>query len=135
MQRLLLMCALAVLAACSTLTSSRQISASTGTTMNTADAPEPLLAHLVGAWTLTGRMGATSLEQDVTAKWTLQENYLEMHFLQSDSSVPPNGTLYEAGYLIGYEPATGQYFLHLFDIFGSGFSKTIGVGTRQGNSI
>jgi hypothetical protein len=42
---------------------------------------------------------------------------------------------YEAIYLLGVNRESGQYQLHLFDTFGAKYAKTIGLGSRRGNSI
>ena len=47
---------------------------------------------------------------------------------------PAQGTRYEAIYLIGCEPDTKKFQLHLFDTFGPAYARTVGFGTRGGNT-
>ncbi len=39
---------------------------------------DDLLNNLVGRWSLTGKMGGTSLYQEVDARWVLRELFVEM---------------------------------------------------------
>ncbi len=96
--------------------------------------PSDLLAHLVGSWTLTGRRGQVDLRQEVRAHWAIQDRYVQMHFLEV-GPIPEGKTRYEAIYLLGYDPASGEYELHLFDSFGSAYSRVVGIGTRCDDSI
>lgn len=100
----------------------------------TPGSPRDLLDRLVGSWTLTGTMGAIELRQRVTARWVVGEQFLQMHFVQegpSDPGKPP----YEALYLLGYDERSDQLVLHLFDTFGTSFSRTLGIGTRRGDAV
>ena len=92
------------------------------------------LDRLVGSWTLTGTMGSTELKQKVDARWVVQGNFLQVHCIQDD---PPSQeqSLYEAIYILGYDNETGQYSMHLFDTFGTGYARTVGIGTRNNDSI
>ncbi|MGE5177773.1 MAG: hypothetical protein ACM3PF_01630 [Bacteroidota bacterium] len=96
-------------------------------------ARDDLLDHLVGSWTLTGRRGSEELRQDVTGEWTLQDQYVRMHF--RETRAPEGKSPYEALYMLGYDPGDGTYVLHLFDRFGAAYSRVLGVGTRRGDSI
>ena len=57
-----------------------------------------------------------------------------MHFLEV-GPVPEGKTPYEAIYMLGYDPSADQYELHLFDRFGSEYSRVVGIGIRRGDSI
>src|ERR1700682_6809019 len=96
---------------------------------------DDLLAHLIGSWKLTGKMGNTELQQEVTGQWVVQKQFVEMHFV--GLSPAPGGRVkpYEAIYFLGYDAKSKQYQLHLFDTFGPSYSRTVGVGIRHGDSI
>lgn len=99
------------------------------------DAPgDPFLEGLVGTWTLTGSMGDTRLRQEVDAAWIVQGRFLRMHFLDSRPS-DRGAAPYEAVYVIGHDEDPDEYVLHLFDTFGAGYSRTVGIGTRRGDTL
>lgn len=92
------------------------------------------LNRLIGQWKLTGQMGTTLLQQAVTVKWTLEGRFVELHFkstLPASESQPP----YEAIYFIGYDEQDDAYVMHLLDTFGAGYSRFIGIGKRDGDTI
>jgi uncharacterized protein DUF1579 len=95
---------------------------------------DEFLGHLVGSWTLTGTMGSTALRQKVEARWVVQGRFLRMHFAQEGPSLPDRPP-YEAVYMLGYDGQAGEYVLHLFDTFGTTYARTLGVGTRRGDSV
>lgn len=93
-----------------------------------------LLDELVGQWELSGSMGEQALAQNVAAEWVLNRQFLRVTFRDRD---PPKGkaVAYEATAFIGREPNSGRYVMHLLDVFGPEYSKTLGVGTRDGAAI
>ncbi|HSM70744.1 MAG TPA: hypothetical protein VK851_04310 [Anaerolineales bacterium] len=89
---------------------------------------------LIGQWELTGQMGTTKLQQAVTVQWVLERSFVELHFastLPASVSQPP----YQAIYFIGHDEQNDTYVMHLLDTFGAGFSRVIGLGKRDGNTI
>ncbi len=100
----------------------------------TSPASDDLLDHLTGRWVLRGSMGEIELHQQVEAEWVVQGHYLRMHLI--DAGSPAEGQVpYEAVYMLGYDEGAGDYLFHLFDTFGAAYTRTIGVGTRTGDSI
>ena len=98
-----------------------------------APKPEDFLNRLVGSWDLTGTMGSTALRQRVDAQWVIQGRFLQMHFVEE---MPAQGRPpYEATYMLGYDGEAGKYILQLFDTFGATYSRTVGIGTRRGDSV
>jgi hypothetical protein len=95
---------------------------------------DEFLEHLLGSWTLTGTMGTKRLNQRVDANWVLQGEFLQMHFVQ-DGPAPQGQVPYEAIYMLGFDREAKKYVLQLFDTFGPAYSRTIGIGTRQGNAV
>ena len=95
---------------------------------------DEFLNRLVGSWSLTGKMGSTELRQKVEARWVIQSHFVEVHCLEEKLS-SRDQNLYEAIYMIGHDSQSGEYSMHLFDTFGAGYARTVGVGTRQDNSI
>jgi hypothetical protein len=94
---------------------------------------DDFLEGLLGSWNLTGTMGDIQLLQKVDARWVIQGEFLQMHFRQTNPA--PEQQPYEAMYMIGQDSKAGQYIMHLFDTFGAGFSRTIGIGTRKGDAV
>jgi hypothetical protein len=95
---------------------------------------DDFLEQLVGSWNLTGSMGPIKLHQRVTAEWTIGGNFLRVHIIEDG---PPSGdrSPYEAIYMIGRDSRSGEYVMHLFDTFGAGYSRTIGIGSRAGDAV
>jgi hypothetical protein len=95
---------------------------------------DDFLQRLVGTWILTGAMGATQLRQKVEAQWVIQGHFLRVHCMQ-DGPEPQEEAPYEAVYMLGYDSQSGEYVMHLFDTFGAGYSRTVGVGKRRGDTV
>lgn len=95
---------------------------------------DDLLSKLVGRWSLTGKMGDTSLYQKVDARWILRETIVEMRCTPARVGEGGNPD-YEALYLIGYDKKTHEYILHLFDTFGVTSKPIPGTGQRKDNTI
>jgi hypothetical protein len=96
-------------------------------------AGDDLLDQLVGRWDLTGSLGNKPLAQSVSAEWVLNHRFLQIVFRDRN---PPRGNAvhYEAVHYVGRE-SSGGYVMHLLDVFGPEYSKTLGVGTRDGDAI
>ena len=43
------------------------------------EAANALLNHLVGRWTMTGRLGRNQVIHDVDANWVLKREYVQFH--------------------------------------------------------
>lgn len=95
---------------------------------------DDLLNKLVGHWSLTGKMGDTSLYQTVVSKWILRETFIKMSCTPIRVSEGGNPD-YEALYLIGHDKKTQEYILHLFDTFGVTSKPIPGIGQRKDNTI
>lgn len=95
---------------------------------------DDFLNKLVGSWALTGSMGSTELRQKVDARWVIQGHFLEVHCMQEEP-ILPGQMPYEAIYMLGYDSQSGEYSMHLFDIFGAGYARTVGIGKRGGDSV
>lgn len=96
--------------------------------------PMEFLDLLIGQWELTGQMGNTPLQQAVTAHWALDHCFVELHFTSSipaSEDQPP----YQAVYFVGYDKRDDTYVMHLLDTFGAGYSRVIGLGRRDRNTI
>ena len=108
-----------------------------GAAMNTVDnlvAPLEFLNRLIGQWELTGQMGPTTLRQSVSVQWVLDGRFVELHFA---STLPASEgqPRYQAIYFIGYDEPDDTYVLHLLDTFGAGYSRVIGLGRRDADTI
>ena len=88
-----------------------------------------LIAQLEGNWLLTRKIRGTEVQNQVSAKWVLNHQFLQVHM--KDVKEPP---AYEAIVLIGYIHATKEYVAHWVDTYGGRFSA-VGRGTRTANAI
>ncbi|MFZ0548654.1 MAG: hypothetical protein WAM60_24605, partial [Candidatus Promineifilaceae bacterium] len=72
--------------------------------------------------------------QAVSVKWVLEGSFVKLHVT---STLPPseNQPPYQAIYFIGYDERDDTYVMHLLDTFGAGYSRVIGLGKRDGNTI
>ena len=100
--------------------------------MNTS--PADFLDLLIGQWDLTGQMGNTPLHQTVSAKWILNHHFVELH-ITSTISTPESQPPYQATYFIGYDEKNNNYVMHLLDTSGASYSRVIGLGKQDGNTI
>jgi hypothetical protein len=90
---------------------------------------DDFISRLEGSWRLTRKIRGTEVENEVTAAWVLNHQFLQLHM--KDVKDPP---AYEAIVLIGFIHATREYVAHWVDTFGGKFSA-IGRGSRAGNSV
>jgi len=99
-----------------------------------ADGPPPLedpfLDALSGHWTLTGSVMGREVVNEMSARWVLGHQFLELHL--EDVAEPPQ---YEALIFLGREAKTGRYIAHWLDVSGAGPSKVLGFGTRKEDTL
>lgn len=74
-----------------------------------------LAEHMVGAWVLSGQVKGREAHHEVTAEWVLN------HMRRCGFSAGDN--------------LSDRYVVHLLDVFGARYSETLGLGTREGNSV
>ncbi len=91
-----------------------------------------LLEKLPGKWRLTCIKGQEQSVHEVYAHWSLNNQFVVMEF-REETGPYFKGTPYEAVYYIGIDK--GQYIMHLLDVFGAAYSRTLGIGKQEGNSI
>ncbi len=91
-----------------------------------------LLEKLVGEWALTGTMVGKPLEQQCSAKWVLNHEFLELDCRETKQP-PVLKVRYEAATYIGCSSTTQQYVVNLLDVFGA--ADTLGFGRRNDKSI
>jgi hypothetical protein len=81
-----------------------------------------LMNHLVGAWTMTGKLGGAQAIHDVEARWVLKREYLQFHEV-SRARGPDGGPAYEAIVILSWYPGTSEYMcLWLDNTAGGGLS-------------
>jgi hypothetical protein len=90
---------------------------------------DDLISKLEGAWNLTRKIRGTEVQNNVSATWVLNHQFLQIHM--KDVKNPP---AYEALVLVGYVPSSGRYVAHWCDTYGGNFSA-MGTGIRSGNSV
>ena len=95
---------------------------------------DEFIDHLAGAWKIEGQVLGREAHHDVVAEWVLNHQFLRIRE-KTAASAPASERRYEAIWFLGYDPVSERYVLHLFDIFGTRYSETLGYGARDGNAI
>lgn len=101
-----------------------------GTSLAQAPPRDPFLDQLVGTWQASGTIGGDRIGYDVQAKWTLENNFLEIDLTDTAKVVQ-----YMAHVYIGYDGRSERYVMHWLDNLGARFSETLGYGTLKDNTI
>ena len=91
---------------------------------------DDLLDKLVGTWHIVREFKSRKAENSAMVEWVLNHQFLRIHM--KDVMEPPK---YEGHIYIGFNAAENRYVAHWIDVFGGQFSETLGLGTREGNSI
>jgi Protein of unknown function (DUF1579) len=104
----------------------------------TAQAPpawhDDFVDHLAGAWKIEGQVMGSPAHHEVQAEWVLGHQFLRIHE-KTAADAPAAESRYEAIWFLGYDAVSERYVLHLFDLFGTRFSETLGYGSRDGDVI
>lgn len=98
--------------------------------------PDPLLAHLIGHWVLRGPMAGAPVVHDVTFRWVLDSEYIEMHEVSRERTRA--GTpAYEAIVYLVRDPKTHEYAALWLDNTAAASFGQAGVGhaKARGDSI
>lgn len=95
-----------------------------------------LLDRLAGSWVLRGPMAGRDVVHDVSFRWVLDNEYLEMHEvsrMKSKAGIPD----YEAIVYIGRDPKTLEYSMLWLDntAYGAFAPGGTGRGIAAGDSI
>jgi len=97
---------------------------------------DTLLARMIGHWVLRGTIAHKQVVHDVTFRWVLGGEYVEMHEVSREHT--PAGTpAYEAIVYLGRDPHTNEYAAQWLDntVYG-GFSPAgVGHGKAVADSI
>lgn len=91
---------------------------------------DELLDRLAGKWQLTGNIGGSNVENNFSATWVLNHQFMELIF--EDVASPPS---YVAHVYIGYDCVSERYVAHWLDFFGGRISETLGYGSASGQTI
>ncbi len=95
---------------------------------------DDLVNHLAGSWNLQGKVMGNDAHHSIKAEWVLNHQFLRIEE-KTAASAPETERHYDAMWLLGYDPISERYVLHLMDTFGGRFSETLGYGIRDGNQI
>jgi hypothetical protein len=97
---------------------------------------DSLLDHLVGRWVMRGTIGKQQTTHDLTMRWVLDSEYVEMHEVSRDKAASGKPA-YEAIVWFVKDPHTGEYAAQWFDNTDYTAFKPAGVGhgTRTGDAI
>jgi hypothetical protein len=95
---------------------------------------DEFLDHIAGTWKMEGQVMGRAAHHDVQADWVLNHQFLRIHEKTSPDA-PAAENRYEAIWYLGYDSISERYVLHLFDVFGTRFSETLGYGLRSGDEI
>jgi hypothetical protein len=89
--------------------------------------PDSLLNHLIGNWVLRGPMAGKQVVHDVTFRWVLDSEYVEMHEVSRERTA--SGTAaYEAIVYLGRDSTTHEYAALWLDNTAYGAFNPAGVG-------
>ncbi len=104
----------------------------------TAQAPpawhDDLVDHMAGTWKMEGQVMGRPAHHEVQAEWVLNHQFLRIHE-KTAADAPAAESRYESMWFLGYDPVSERYVLHLFDVFGTRFSETLGYGSRDSDAI
>jgi hypothetical protein len=95
-----------------------------------------LLNHLIGHWVLRGSMAGKQVVHDVTFRWVLGGEYVEMHELSRERT--PGGTpAYEAIVYLVRDPHTQEYATLWLDNtdYNAFYPAGVGHAAAAGDSI
>jgi hypothetical protein len=95
---------------------------------------DDLVEHMTGSGKGRGQIMGRDAHHEIQAEWVLNHMFLRIHESTS-TDAPGSEKRYEAIWFLGYDPVSEKYVLHLFDVFETRFSETLGYGTRDGNFI
>lgn len=101
-----------------------------------ATQPDSLLNRLIGTWVLRGTIAGRQVVHDVTCKWVLGEEYVEIHEVSREKT--SNGAPeYEAIVYVGSDPKTHRYSILWLDntAFGAFAPEGTGHAMAAGDSI
>lgn len=97
---------------------------------------DPFLDHLIGRWTLQGKIEGQAKTHNVVAEWVLNHQYARIHEVshERDDQGRPS---YEAMVFIGWDSPSKSYAcLWLDSTSGAGLDpRAIGYGKRTGDRI
>jgi len=101
-----------------------------------AAAPDSLLGHLIGRWVLRGPMAGKQVVHDVTCRWVLGTEYVEMREVSRERTAA-GAPAYEAIVYLGRDPRTHEYAAMWLDNTAYGAFAPAGTGHAQaaGDSI
>ncbi len=110
-----------------------------GVTARAASQTDPhhaLLGKMVGKWVLKGTIGKRTTTHDVTAKWVLNEEYVEIHETSREKDTKGKAR-YEAIVYVVWDRKGGQFDCLWLDTTGvSTFAPSgIGHGKQDANRI
>lgn len=101
-----------------------------------APRPDPLLDRLIGTWVLRGTIAGTQVVHDVTCKWVLGLEYVEIREVSREKA-PSGEPAYEAIVYVGRDPTTHLYSVLWLDNTAFGAFAPAGTGHAMavGDSI
>lgn len=101
-----------------------------------ATKPDPLLDRLIGQWVLRGPMAGKETVHDVTFRWVLDSEYVEMHEVSRDRT-PAGKPGYEAIVYLVHDPHTHKYGAFWLDNtdYNAFYPAGVGHGSAAGDSI
>jgi len=99
-------------------------------------APDSLFDRLIGRWVLTGTIARRQTTHDVTFRWMLGREYVQMHEVSRERAAD-GSPAYEAVVLFGRDPGSGEYAcLWMDNTAAAAFPDAgIGRGAVAGDSV
>lgn len=111
------------------------VATSSAHAQSTASA-DPLLDHMIGRWVLRGQIAGRETTHDVSCRWVLGHEYVEMHETSRERT-GAGAPAYEAIVYLGRDPRSREYAVMWLDNTAYGAFAPAGVGHAQaaGDSI
>ena len=99
-----------------------------------ATPPDSLLNHLTGTWVMRGTLGGKAVVHDVTAKWVLNNEYVELREVSREKN-PKGAPQYEAILYFVRDTVTHEVLVLWLDNTGPSTFAPLGRGAAAGDSI
>jgi hypothetical protein len=94
-----------------------------------APIPKTVFDAMTGCWSTAGVLRGKPFRQLAQGRWVLDQKYFLLQFVSARGDKP-----YGAAWFFGRD-AKGGVVVHLLDIFGGEYSKTLGLGDATASRI
>ncbi|HVV66399.1 MAG TPA: hypothetical protein VHC42_13100 [Rhizomicrobium sp.] len=95
---------------------------------------DPLVDRLAGEWVLTGQMDKGPVTHDVTARWVLAHQYLELDEVSRERN-KDGSPVYQAKVFIGWDAGKKIYDCVWLDDYGGISTQSLGYAAPDGSRL